>query len=405
MGAYISTEDVSPFANWAKKEDEEQRAILDAQNIQAEQVDEDIATFLGTDIVSAAFIRIIIKIYEDKYRQKIEHDTIEQFNKITADYEGKLLEAKDHVNSLQQYMNELETKKNEIEKEHKILFHTVKPQKMMLNSEVGELDDDIKNKTRSYNNIHNDLAYSEQSDDYAMSSNSDLFNGQRKNERYSGLPDINRRTKTAMDIDKNNKGNSTNTSLNTNQIERDPDIESYEGEERGQTSLSESQHYAYRTKNIKYYAGTLIGTTRCKQHEIAPRINNKKNLVGYHINDMGTIMINGNYYAYLGFCTIGQRNEFVNNDEIMTEIGKFRNLTELDKDIKDITMVISNIPGNMSDDELIDTFNNNELGTMKKMNNARIDRYTGNKSILCTITTTKSYFEWENIWSVYVEKY
>ncbi|CAB4399116.1 unnamed protein product [Rhizophagus irregularis] len=152
MGVNVSTEDFATLEGFVNKSNDERAEILRNAGWEPEGQDNDIATFIGTDIVSAALIRSVTTVCLDK-----KEANIKDFYKADA----KKLQ-QHFTATLQEYYKELETTKYQLtvanekllkqDKELSVYYSSITAETHVANMEIGKTDRAEYGHLQPYNN-------------------------------------------------------------------------------------------------------------------------------------------------------------------------------------------------------------------------------------------------------------
>ncbi|PKK63168.1 hypothetical protein RhiirC2_813243 [Rhizophagus irregularis] len=140
MGVNVSTEDFATLEGFVNKSNDERAEILRNAGWEPEGQDNDIATFIGTDIVSAALIRSVTTVCLDK-----KEANMKEFYKADAEKLQQHFTA-----TVQEYYKELEKTKYELtianekllkqDKELSVYYSSISAETHVANMEIGKTD-------------------------------------------------------------------------------------------------------------------------------------------------------------------------------------------------------------------------------------------------------------------------
>ncbi|PKK60832.1 hypothetical protein RhiirC2_792744 [Rhizophagus irregularis] len=140
MGVNVSTEDFATLEGFVNKSNDERAEILRKAGWEPEGQDNDIATFIGTDIVSAALIRSVTTVCLDK-----KEANMKDFYKADAEKLQQHFTA-----TVQEYYKELEKTKYELtianekllkqDKELSVYYSSISAETHVANMEIGKTD-------------------------------------------------------------------------------------------------------------------------------------------------------------------------------------------------------------------------------------------------------------------------
>ncbi|UZO17704.1 uncharacterized protein OCT59_009045 [Rhizophagus irregularis] len=383
MGITPSREDFVALEGYAKKSEEERRAIIQNAGMEITDNDKEIAQFLGSeDEILGCFIRGIITIC----LRHFNNQRTKEFNEYIEDYKTA---TNDMIQQKTVEMNEWARLKEEqwnIKEEYYFKNTSIKAHQIQ--TELGAVDNEdririekqekekIMNECRkiTMNNLDEDSDKDEEiiQHTWEIESNTpseESWDEGKMNQKYhvynnaSHQTNENTNNTSRMQVENKNRNftKSRDQSL-TMAITADHNM----GEKSNKSK--ESVHQPKSEKDLKYFAGLFTVQIRDGQTDqsIIDYLNTNK-ILEYHVNTLGRTTHHGNEYTYLGFFTEAAKNDFINDGRILGTIGKFRDLEWLNKLNKTIIISATGIDGENTDiNEVIQAIED-KLGKLKNV--------------------------------------
>jgi hypothetical protein len=274
-----------------------------------------------------------------------------------------------------------------------LYFTASSPEKIMINQKEGQLDGTDILMLRRFNNPKQDTTGSSSAVSVTTTNTNENWNNRHKDMDLFEKTNSNTDSKDTRP----NKEKTPESSRYLHVVDEDVDIFSLVTGEKVENSLDTSMHKLDNNKELKYYAGIMTATCSKSKMDMVMWINNAK-LLNYHINKLGSAMINSNHYTTIGFATEGERANFISNNLIVKDIGKFRILPSLDKLQRTIKTKIEFIPKNYTRDDINEILIQNEIREITKTySTTNTNQFW---SCECIVTGTRSIQELNKIWSL-----
>ncbi|CAB4381990.1 unnamed protein product [Rhizophagus irregularis] len=299
MGVNVSTEDFATLEGFVNKSNDERAEILRNAGWEPEGQDNDIATFIGTDIVSAALIRSVMTVCLDK-----KEANMKDFYKADAEKLQQHFTA-----TLQEYYKELETTKYQLtvanekllkqDKELSVYYSSITAETHVANMEIGKTDRAEYGHLQPYNNPPTGIL---------IETEEQIWNNFVKDEESNSKSEGKKRCHVPSDgYDK--KDNDAMVGV--------------------QASKPTESIHAYNFSNTRQRYHAKISTSICKKskEEIEQELQKIFNKERFQ---MEVLFKNGNQYLYVIFTSEQERLRLTNCIEIQHSVGKFYANSERD---------------------------------------------------------------------------
>ncbi|PKK70077.1 hypothetical protein RhiirC2_712196 [Rhizophagus irregularis] len=292
MGVNVSTEDFATLEGFVNKSNDERAEILRKAGWEPEGQDNDIATFIGTDIVSAALIRSVTTVCLDK-----KEANMKDFYKADAEKLQQHFTA-----TVQEYYKELEKTKYELtianekllkqDKELSVYYSSISAETHVANMEIGKTDRAEYAHLQHHNNPPTGILIETEEKIW-----NDFVNGE---DNFSKSEGKKRCHVTSDGYDK--KDNDAMVGVQA-------------------SNLTESMH-AYNFSNTRQRYHAKISTSICKisKEEIEQELQKIFNKERFQTE---VLFKNGNQYLYVIFTSEQERLRLTNCIEIQQSVGKF----------------------------------------------------------------------------------
>ncbi|PKK67294.1 hypothetical protein RhiirC2_835736 [Rhizophagus irregularis] len=336
MGVNVSTEDFATLEGFVNKSNDERAEILRNAGWEPEGQDNDIATFIGTDIVSAALIRSVTTVCLDK-----KEANMKDFYKADAEKLQQHFTA-----TLQEYYKELETTKYQLtvanekllkqDKELSVYYSSITAETHVANMEIGKTDRAEYGHLQPYNNPPTGIL---------IETEEEIWNNFVKDEETNSKSEGKKRCHVTSDgYDK--KDNDAMIGVQA-------------------SNPTESIH-AYNFSNTRQRYHAKISTSICKisKEEIEQELQKIFNKERFQ---MEVLFKNGNQYLYVIFTSAQERLRLTNCIKIQQSVGKFYADSERDCTHKSpIELCVDYIPAQATELDIKNVLEG-ELGYMREI--------------------------------------
>ncbi|CAB4389428.1 unnamed protein product [Rhizophagus irregularis] len=336
MGVNVSTEDFATLEGFVNKSNDERAEILRNAGWEPEGQDNDIATFIGTDIVSAALIRSVTTVCLDK-----KEANMKDFYKADAEKLQQHFTA-----TLQEYYKELEMTKYQLtvanekllkqDKELSVYYSSITAETHVVNMEIGKTDRAEYGHLQPYNNPPTGIL---------IETEEEIWNNFVKDEEANSKSEGKKRCHVTSDgYDK--KDNDAMIGVQA-------------------SNLTESIH-AYNFSNTRQRYHAKISTSICKisKEEIEQELQKIFNKERFQ---MEVLFKNGNPYLYVIFTSAQERLRLTNCIKIQQSVGKFYADSERDCTHKSpIELCVDYIPAQATELDIKNVLEG-ELGYMREI--------------------------------------
>ncbi|CAB4388950.1 unnamed protein product [Rhizophagus irregularis] len=336
MGVNVSTEDFATLEGFVNKSNDERAEILQNAGWEPEGQDNDIATFIGTDIVSAALIRSVTTVCLDK-----KEANMKDFYKADAEKLQQHFTA-----TLQEYYKELETMKYQLtvanekllkqDKELSVYYSSITAETHVANMEIGKTDRAEYEHLQPYNNPPIGIL---------IETEEEIWNNFVKDEETTSKSEGKKRCHVTSDgYDK--KDNDAMVGV--------------------QASIPTESIHAYNFSNTRQRYHAKISTSICKisKEKIEQELKKIFNKERFQTE---VLFKNGNQYLYVIFTSEQERLRLINCIKIQQSVGKFYADSEHDCTHKrPIEICVDYIPAQATELDIKNVLEG-ELGYMREI--------------------------------------